>query len=225
MPAADLGQHSREVLARVVEAFGDKVFHTVIARTVRFPEKTVAGEPITTYASSSTGVPVFAVDVSMDPPSTDPASVANWTPTYLLDGLGAAQGDGVRAQGVAAHGQAVGARDQHRHLRAVEPGEQGRGHADRAGAHHQRALAGLDAGPTRGVRADGQEFDHGGLVEAHALGLVDEALGHADLLGHGAVGVHAQHLDAGAAVGLALAAGHAAAAGQVGHDEHRVAGP
>lgn len=38
------------------------------------------------HASSSTGVPVFAVDVSMDPPSTDPASVANWTPTYLLDG-------------------------------------------------------------------------------------------------------------------------------------------
>ena len=30
--------HSREVLARVVEAFGDKVFHTVITRTVKFPE-------------------------------------------------------------------------------------------------------------------------------------------------------------------------------------------
>ena len=45
--------HGREVLARVVEAFGDRVFHTVITRTVRFPETTVAGEPITTYASSS----------------------------------------------------------------------------------------------------------------------------------------------------------------------------
>ena len=44
--------HSREVLARLVEAFGDKVFHTVIARTVRFPETTVAGEPITTFASA-----------------------------------------------------------------------------------------------------------------------------------------------------------------------------
>jgi chromosome partitioning protein len=43
--------HGREVLARVVEAFGDQVFHTVIARTVRFPETTVAGEPITTYAT------------------------------------------------------------------------------------------------------------------------------------------------------------------------------
>ncbi len=47
--------HGREVLARVVEAFGDGVFHTVINRTVRFPETTVAGEPITTYAPSSAG--------------------------------------------------------------------------------------------------------------------------------------------------------------------------
>ena len=47
--------HSREVLARLVEAFGDKVFHTAIARTVRFPETTVAGEPITTFASASGG--------------------------------------------------------------------------------------------------------------------------------------------------------------------------
>jgi chromosome partitioning protein len=51
--------HGREVLARVVDAFGDKVFHTVIARTVRFPETTVAGEPITTYASSSTGAAAY----------------------------------------------------------------------------------------------------------------------------------------------------------------------
>jgi len=51
--------HGREVLSRVVEAFDDKVFHTVIARTVRFPETTVAGEPITTYASSSTGATAY----------------------------------------------------------------------------------------------------------------------------------------------------------------------
>ncbi len=51
--------HGREVLARVVEAFGERVFHTVIARTVRFPETTVAGEPITTYASSSTGAKAY----------------------------------------------------------------------------------------------------------------------------------------------------------------------
>ena len=51
--------HSREVLSRVVEAFGDRVFHTVIGRTVRFPETTVVGEPITTYASSSVGARAY----------------------------------------------------------------------------------------------------------------------------------------------------------------------
>jgi chromosome partitioning protein len=51
--------HGREVLARVVDAFGDDVFHTVIGRTVRFPETTVAGEPITTYASASTGAKAY----------------------------------------------------------------------------------------------------------------------------------------------------------------------
>jgi chromosome partitioning protein len=51
--------HSREVLARVTEAFGDRVFHTVISRTVRFPETTVAGEPITSYASSSAGAAAY----------------------------------------------------------------------------------------------------------------------------------------------------------------------
>ena len=47
--------HRREVFARVVEAFGDTVLDTVITRTVRFPETTVAGEPITTWAPSSSG--------------------------------------------------------------------------------------------------------------------------------------------------------------------------
>ncbi len=51
--------HGREVFARVLEAFGDKVFDTVIARTVRFPETTVAGEPITTWASNSTGASAY----------------------------------------------------------------------------------------------------------------------------------------------------------------------
>jgi chromosome partitioning protein len=51
--------HGREVLGRVVDAFGDRVFHTVINRTVRFPETTVAGEPITSYASSSAGAHAY----------------------------------------------------------------------------------------------------------------------------------------------------------------------
>jgi chromosome partitioning protein len=51
--------HGREVFSRVVEAFGDDVFDTVISRTVRFPETTVAGEPITTWASSSSGASAY----------------------------------------------------------------------------------------------------------------------------------------------------------------------
>ena len=46
-------KHAREVMSRVVDYFGDKVFDTVITRTVRFPETSVAGEPITTWAPNS----------------------------------------------------------------------------------------------------------------------------------------------------------------------------
>ncbi len=51
--------HAREVFSRVVDAFGDKVFQTVIARTVRFPETTVAGEPITSWAPQSPGATAY----------------------------------------------------------------------------------------------------------------------------------------------------------------------
>jgi chromosome partitioning protein len=51
--------HSKQVLARVVEAFGEQVYDTVIARTVRFPETTVAGEPITTWAPASSGARAY----------------------------------------------------------------------------------------------------------------------------------------------------------------------
>jgi chromosome partitioning protein len=51
--------HGREVMNRVVQAFGEKVFHSVITRTIRFPETTVAGEPITTYASASPGAAAY----------------------------------------------------------------------------------------------------------------------------------------------------------------------
>ena len=47
--------HTREVLSSIVNGFGDKVFHTVINRTVRFPDATVAGEPITSFDSGSSG--------------------------------------------------------------------------------------------------------------------------------------------------------------------------
>jgi chromosome partitioning protein len=42
--------HSREVLERVVDAFGDSVLETVIGRTVKFPDASVAGVPITDFA-------------------------------------------------------------------------------------------------------------------------------------------------------------------------------
>jgi chromosome partitioning protein len=51
--------NSRDVMARVVERFGDLVFDTVITRTVRFPETTVAGEPITTWAPKSAGAEAY----------------------------------------------------------------------------------------------------------------------------------------------------------------------
>ncbi|WP_165005058.1 ParA family protein [Corynebacterium qintianiae] len=47
--------HAREVMDRVLEVFGDTVFDTVITRTVRFPETSVAGEPIITWAPRSQG--------------------------------------------------------------------------------------------------------------------------------------------------------------------------
>ncbi|WP_309068454.1 ParA family protein [Microbacterium sp.] len=42
--------HSREVLERIVDAFGDDVLETVIGRTVKFPDASVSGVPITEFA-------------------------------------------------------------------------------------------------------------------------------------------------------------------------------
>jgi chromosome partitioning protein len=47
--------HSREVLQTLVDGWGEAVFHTVIRRTVKFSEATVAGEPMTAYATASSG--------------------------------------------------------------------------------------------------------------------------------------------------------------------------
>ncbi|MGH3362396.1 MAG: AAA family ATPase [Nocardioides sp.] len=51
--------HGREVMERLVQAWGDKVFHTVIRRTVKFSDSTVAGEPITSFASASPGADAY----------------------------------------------------------------------------------------------------------------------------------------------------------------------
>ena len=51
--------HGREVMERLVQAWGDTVFHTVIRRTVKFSDSTVAGEPITSYAGESAGAEAY----------------------------------------------------------------------------------------------------------------------------------------------------------------------
>ena len=42
--------HSREVMTSVKQGFGDKVYETFIKRTVKFPDATIAGQPIIQYA-------------------------------------------------------------------------------------------------------------------------------------------------------------------------------
>ncbi|MBQ1282740.1 MAG: ParA family protein [Bifidobacteriaceae bacterium] len=42
--------HSGEVMQRIYEAFGEKVFHCAISRSIRLPDATVAASPITMYA-------------------------------------------------------------------------------------------------------------------------------------------------------------------------------
>lgn len=51
--------HSKEVLERVREAFGSRLFETVIRKTIRFAEAPVAGEPILTYAPNSQGAAAY----------------------------------------------------------------------------------------------------------------------------------------------------------------------
>jgi chromosome partitioning protein len=51
--------HSREVVRSVVDHFGDRVFHTVISRTVKFPDSSLAAEPITTYASTHSAAEAY----------------------------------------------------------------------------------------------------------------------------------------------------------------------
>lgn len=42
--------HCEEVLQRIYEAFQGKVFHSVISRSIKLPDSTVAAAPITSYA-------------------------------------------------------------------------------------------------------------------------------------------------------------------------------
>ena len=51
--------HSREVVSSVVDHFSERVFHTVISRTVKFPDASLAAEPITTYDSTHKGAGAY----------------------------------------------------------------------------------------------------------------------------------------------------------------------
>ncbi|MDQ4057841.1 MAG: AAA family ATPase [Actinomycetota bacterium] len=51
--------HSREVLTTVEDAFGKKLFETVVRKTIRFAEAPVAGQPILSYAPTSNGASAY----------------------------------------------------------------------------------------------------------------------------------------------------------------------
>ena len=51
--------HGKEVLERVKDAFGPRLFETVIHKTIRFAEAPVAGEPILSYAPTSKGAAAY----------------------------------------------------------------------------------------------------------------------------------------------------------------------
>jgi chromosome partitioning protein len=51
--------HSHEVLERVRERYGDKLFKSVINRTVKFPDATASGLPITAFAPSSAAAEAY----------------------------------------------------------------------------------------------------------------------------------------------------------------------
>lgn len=51
--------HSREVLDRLDEAFGDLVYDTEIRRTVKFPDASVATEPILSHAPTHSGAEAY----------------------------------------------------------------------------------------------------------------------------------------------------------------------
>ena len=134
------------------------------------------------------------------------------------------QGDGVRhAQLAAAKLDTVLAAINSRHLRTAQAGKNHGRHADGACAHHQHTLAGLYMGAAHGVRANRQKLHHRGLVQRHAVSLVHKGFGQRQVLGESAIAVYAQHLNIDAAIGLALAASHTAAAGDIGHHIDHIA--
>lgn len=53
--------HAREVVERLYEAFGDQVFDTIVHRTVKFPDATIAAVPITEFAPTSDAAEYYRI--------------------------------------------------------------------------------------------------------------------------------------------------------------------
>lgn len=51
--------HSREVIERLDQAFGDLVYQTQIGNTIKFPDASVASEPLTTYLPKHPGAEAY----------------------------------------------------------------------------------------------------------------------------------------------------------------------
>ena len=123
----------------------------------------------------------------------------------------------------AREGEAIGARVEHRDVAAARAGEDRGGEPDRAGPDDGDLLAGLDRAASRGMRADGEKLGHRRFVEADAFGVDEIVLRHGEPFGEAAVAVDADDVHPLAAVGLAAAAGDAAATGDIGNDRHLLA--
>ena len=51
--------HSKEVVGSLVAGFGDRVFETVIKRSIKFADATVAATPITLFAENHDGAKAY----------------------------------------------------------------------------------------------------------------------------------------------------------------------
>jgi hypothetical protein len=119
--------------------------------------------------------------------------------------------------------QPVATAVEKRHRGALKRREDGDRQPDRTGAGDQNALSRLDPGAGNRMGADRQKFHHGRLVERKALGLQHEFFRQAQIFGHAAVAMHAEDAEVAAAIGPALEARMAVAAGDIGHDRDGIA--
>jgi hypothetical protein len=120
--------------------------------------------------------------------------------------------------------EAILARVERGDAGSLQFGENHAGDADRPGADDENAAPRRQRVAADGMGADGEKFDHRRLIERDAFGADEIVFGHADIIGHAAVDVHAEHRQALAAIGLAAPAGDTGAAVEIGDDRDGLAG-